>query len=87
MAVCLNWIVNINSQYFFIDIFFSIGFSELIGDYPSDLTKPSSPSLLFAEGSAEGAKRMHHTAGDALAVDLRQQSTCFTRISQLVHRG
>lgn len=42
----------------FIDIFFSVGFSELIGDCPSDLTNPSGPSLLFAEDSAQGAKRM-----------------------------
>lgn len=47
-AVYLKLIVNINSQYCLL-IHFSIGFSELIGDCPSDLTNPSSPPLLFAE--------------------------------------
>lgn len=56
----------------FIDIFFSVRFSELIGDCPSDLTNPAGLSLLFAEGSAQGAKRMHHAPGHTLAVDLRQ---------------
>lgn len=47
-AVYLKLIVNINSQYCLL-IRFSIGFSELIGGCPSDVTNPSSPPLLFAE--------------------------------------
>lgn len=54
------------------DTFFSIEFPEVIGDGLSDQTNPSSPSLLFAESSAEGGKRTHHTSGSALAVDRSQ---------------
>lgn len=49
VAVCLWWIVNINSQYcsliFFFLLDFWINWRRL-----SDMIKPSSPSLLFAEG-------------------------------------
>lgn len=59
VAGCLWWIVNINSQYCFLNFFFNWNF-ELSGDCPCDIIKLSSPSLLFAEGNVEEEKRMNH---------------------------
>lgn len=36
------------------------------------MIKPSSPSLLIAEGNAEEAKRMNHAARDALSASVGQ---------------